>query len=72
MLGFLIDKNLNFQEYGNKTLIKISIGLSALSRVKNILNDKNLLLLYFSLVHSHFVYSAPVLASLKGTEHDRF
>ena len=66
MLGFLIDENLNFQEYANKTLIKISKGLFALSRVKNILNEKNLLLLYLSLVHSHLVYSAPVLASLNA------
>ena len=52
MLGFLIEENLNFQEYANKALIKISKGLFPLY----ILNEKNLLPLYFNLVQSHLVY----------------
>ena len=64
MLGFILDDKLKFKEYTNFILLKLSKGLFALSRVKNILDEKYLLMLYYTLIHSHLIYSAPVLASL--------
>ena len=67
MLGFYIDENLTFKSYASIVMKKIAKGLFALSRAKQYIGEKHRLLLYFSLIHSHLVYSAPVLSALNKT-----
>ena len=59
MLGFILDDKLKFKEYTNFILSKLSKGpkgLFALSnRVKNILDEKYLLMLYYTLIYSHLI-----------------
>ena len=65
MLGFILDDKKKFKEYTNFILLKLSKGLFVLSnRVKNILDEKYLLMLYYTLIYSHLNYSVLVLASL--------
>jgi hypothetical protein len=55
-LGVIIDEQLTWSTHIDKCAKKISSGLYAINAVKNILNTKNLKILYHSLIQSHLNY----------------
>ena len=56
-LGVYFDENLNFNFQINSLKKKLSKALYSLRIAKNILSSKSLLLLYYSLFHSHLLYA---------------
>ena len=58
-LGLILDPNLTFKHHINKTASKMSQGLYILRRVQNLLPEKYLRMLYFSLINSHIYYALP-------------
>jgi len=56
-LGVLIDPSLNFKHHILQIRKKISNALYFMRTCKNILTQKALLAMYYSLVHSHLVYA---------------
>ena len=56
-MGITIDENLNFAEHIIKTTCKISRSVGILSKLRNILPFTALCKLYYSMVHSHLLYS---------------
>jgi hypothetical protein len=62
-LGVLFDTNLNFKIHVKSIMTKISKGIFALRTAKNILNQKSLKLLYYSLVHCYLIYGIQVWSS---------
>ncbi len=61
-LGVLFDADLNFKIHVKAIMTKISRGIFALRSAKNILHQKSLKLLYFSLVHCYLIYGIQVWA----------
>lgn len=55
-LGITITENLEWNDHINKVCNKMSKGLYAMNRLKNILPKQHLKLVYFSLIHSHINY----------------
>ena len=68
-LGVTIDSRLSFQGHFEKVYQKAKKGLNGLLIVKNTLNVRAKLQIYFSLVHSHLVYGGLIwLSSLKSKQ----
>ncbi len=61
-LGVLFDADLNFKIHVKAIMTKISRGIFALRSAKNILNQKSLKMLYYSLVHCYLIYGVQVWA----------
>jgi len=61
-LGVLFDADLNFKTHVKAIMTKISRGIFALRSAKNILNQKSLKMLYYSLVHCYLIYGIQVWA----------
>jgi hypothetical protein len=59
-LGVLLDPNLNFKSHIKSVSAKISNSLYHLRAAKNILSQKSLTTLYYSLIHSHLIYAIHV------------
>ena len=55
-LGIIIDENLTWDEQYKRVKGKMSVGLSALKRLKNILPQSQLCSVYYALVESHLRY----------------
>jgi hypothetical protein len=62
-LGVLIDPNLNFRFHIKAISAKLSSALFHLRAVKNMLSQKALTALYYSLFHSHLIYAVQVWSS---------
>ena len=62
-LGVLFDPDLNFKMQIRNISSKISKSLYILRRVKNILSEKALKTLYYSLIHCHLVYGIHIWSS---------
>ncbi len=62
-LGIYIDQNLNFKSHVHRISRKISSALYFMRKVKNILDYKALLSMYYSLVHSHLIYGIQIWSS---------
>ena len=62
-LGILFDPELNFKQHIKSILSKTSKALYILRTVKNILSEKALKTLYYSLIHCHLVYGIHVWSS---------
>ncbi len=60
-LGILIDENLNLDNHIQHICKKLNRSLFSLNRIKNILNQKSLRTIYFSLFHSHLLYCPSIL-----------
>ena len=60
LLGVLFDEFLSFDQHVQKTCSKISQSNYIISRAKNFLNPQSLKMLYFSMIHPHFLYCLPV------------
>ena len=56
-LGVFIDPKLNFKYHHENLSGKISKSLYAIKASKNLLNENSLLMLYNSLIHSHYLYA---------------
>jgi hypothetical protein len=56
-LGVILDPNLNFRPHIKTISAKISNSLYHLRAAKNILSQKALTTLYYSLIHSHLIYA---------------
>lgn len=55
-LGLLIDENLDWHEHINSCRSKISSGLYALNKSKNILDTNNMKIIYHSLIYPYLTY----------------
>ena len=62
-LGILFDTELNFKLHIRTIASKISKSLFILRRVKNLLSEKWLKTLYYSLVHCHLIYGIHIWSS---------
>ena len=59
-LGVYFDPSLNFKYHVETIISKVSISLYTIRSVKNILTQKALKSLYYSLIHCHLVYAVPI------------
>ena len=55
-LGLIVDENLSCEAQFNRTMDKINSGICALKRLKNILPQSQLSIVYFALVESQLRY----------------
>ena len=62
LLGVFFDEGLTFDTHINKLKNKINSSLFAISSAKNLLSKSTLHKLYYSLIHSHFLYCLPVFS----------
>ena len=70
-LGVIIDNKLNFKEHIQFIHSKVSRAVGLLNRIKHFLNLSSLKTLYYSLIHSHFVYSLIVWGNTYSTSLDK-
>ena len=63
LLGVIIDPNLSFKPHINHVLSKVSKSLYFLRTAKNLLNDRALNFIYYSLFHSHLIYAIQIYSS---------
>ena len=63
-LGLIIDENLSWEAQFNRTIDKIKSGTWALKRLKNILPQSQLSIVYYALVESQLCYGDVVWGSL--------
>jgi len=59
-LGVFFDPNLNFKYHDDLIISKVSLALYILITVKNVLTEKALKSLYYSLIHCHLIYAMPI------------
>ena len=67
-LGIIIDENLTWDEHFRRVKGRMSAGLSALKRLKNILPQSQLCSVYYALVESHLRYGDVIWGSLCTTK----
>ena len=67
-LGIIVDENLVWDEQFKRTKSKISAGLLALKRLKNIMSQTPLCCVYYALVESHLRYGDVIWGSLSKTK----
>ena len=67
-LGLIVDENLSWEAPFNRTMDKINSGIWALKRLKNILPQSQLCMVYFALVENQFRYGDVVWGSLSKTK----
>ena len=67
-LGIIIDESLTWDEQYRRVKGKMSAGLSALKRLKNILPQSQLCSVYYALVESHLHYGDVIWGSLCKTK----
>lgn len=62
-LGVLIDPQLNFKNHISHISSKLSKSMYFLRTAKNVLNEKALKFIYYSLIHSHLIYAIQIYSS---------
>ena len=62
ILGVYLDENLSFDYHFKIANSKITRSLYSLKNVKNVLSTSALKLLYYALIHPHFLYCLPVIS----------
>ena len=62
-LGLIVDENLSWEAQFNRTMDKINSGIWALKRLKNILPQSQLSIVYYALVESQLRYGDVVWGS---------
>ena len=62
-LGVTIDKHLSFNQHITLLENKIARSVGVISKLRFYLPQSSLVILYFSLVHTHLLYALPVWAS---------
>ena len=67
-LGLIVDENLSLGAQFNRTMDKINSGIWALKRLKNILTQSKLSIVYYALVESQLRYGDVVWGSLSRTK----
>ena len=66
-LGLIVDENLSWEAQFNRTMDKINSGIWALKRLKNILPQSQLSIVYYALAESQLRYGDVVWSSLSRT-----
>ena len=66
-LGVTIDNHLSFNQHITLLENKIARSISVISKLRFYLPQSSLVILYFSLVHTHLLYALPVWASTHNT-----
>ena len=66
--GLIVDENLSWETQFNRTMDKINSGIWALKRLKNILPQSQLSIVYYALVESQLCYGDVVWGSLSRTK----
>ena len=59
-LGITVDSRLNFEKHIGVVAKKISRSLGVMCKLKNVLPPKALLVLYYSMIHSHLLYGITI------------
>ena len=67
-LGLIVDENLSWEAQFNRTMDKINSGIWALKRLKNILPQSQLSIVYYALVESQLRYGDVVWGNLSRTK----
>ena len=67
-LGVIVDEKLNWEEQFQRTKGKMSGGLAALKKLKNIIPQSQMCNVYYSLVESHLRYADVIWGSLSKTK----
>ena len=67
-LGVIVDEKLNWEEQFQRTKGKMSRGLAALKKLKNIIPQSQMCNVYYSLVESHLRYADVIWGSLSKTK----
>ena len=67
-LGLIVDENLSWEAQFNCTMDKINSGIWTLKRLKNILPQSQLSIVYYALVESQLHYGDVVWGSLSRTK----
>ena len=67
-LGLIVDEHLSWDDQFNLTKDKINSGIWAIRRLKNILPQSQLCMVYYALVESHLRYGNFVWGSLSETK----
>lgn len=62
ILGILFDKKLSFKQHVNYVHGKLSRSIYSLRQMKNILDNKNLKLMYFAYIQSHLNYCVNIFS----------
>ena len=66
-LGVTIDNHLSFNQHITLLENKIARSVGVISKLRFYLPQSSLVILYFSLVHTHLLYALPVWASTYNT-----
>ena len=67
-LGVIVDEKLSWDEQFKRTKGKMSGGLTALKKLKNIIPQSQLFSLYYALIESHLRYADVIWCSLSKTK----
>ena len=67
-LGVLLDEHLNWRHQINNVSKKISRGIGILAKLKNCMENKLLISIYYSLVYSHLNYGIQAWGSASSTD----
>jgi hypothetical protein len=71
LLGVLIDEYLSFNDHISHVCAKISKSLFCINRIKNFVNKNALVMLYYTMVHSHLSYCLNIYGSANSTNLQR-
>jgi exonuclease III len=66
-LGVTIDNKLNWHEHINNVKCKISSSTYIMNRVKHVLDNKHMKMLYYSLIHPYLVYGVTLWGGTHST-----
>ena len=67
-LGVIIDEKLNWEEQFRQTKGKMSGGLAALKRLKNVIPQSQISNIYYALIESHLRIAEVIWRSLSKTK----
>ena len=71
LLGVFLDENLTFNYHFCQIRNKISKSLYSLNQAKHFLSAKALKMIYYALIHPHFLYCLPVICSTTQSNIDK-
>ena len=67
-LGVIVDEKLNWDEQFKRTKSKMSGGLAALKKLKNVVPRSQLFIVYYALIESHLRYADVIWGNLSKTK----